>query len=80
MLGRALFAAHYGEGVVRFLLRYPASYQQKVNSKMYRNALRAIFSELIRQDRLKVVDQFTLETPKTKDLVEKLQGLQLKKC
>jgi large subunit ribosomal protein L4 len=57
----------------------PRCYQQKVNRKMYRQALRAIFSELIRQERLKIVDQFTVETPKTKDLVSKLQGLQVKK-
>ena len=57
----------------------PRCYQQKVNRKMYRQALRAIFSELIRQERLKVVDQFTVDTPKTKDLVSKLNGLQVKK-
>src|SRR5262245_25276761 len=42
----------------------PRCYQQKVNRKMYRQALRSIFSELIRQDRLKVIDQFVVETPK----------------
>lgn len=55
------------------------SFQQKVNRKMYRQALRAIFSELVRQDRLKIVDKFTIDTPKTKDLVNKLQGLKVKK-
>ncbi len=39
----------------------PRNYQQKVNRKMYRQALRAIFSELVRQDRLKVLDQFTAQ-------------------
>lgn len=57
----------------------PRSYQQKVNRKMYRQALRSIFSELIRQERLKIVDQFTIETPKTKELVAKLQGLNVRK-
>lgn len=57
----------------------PRNYQQKVNRKMYRAALRSIFSELIRQDRLKVVDQLTLDRPKTKDLVNKLQGLNISK-
>lgn len=57
----------------------PRSFQQKVNRKMYRQALRAIFSELVRQDRLKIVEHFTIETHKTKELVTKLQGLKLKK-
>src|ERR1700722_81997 len=57
----------------------PRCYQQKVNRKMYRQALRSIFSELIRQDRLKVIDQFVIETPKTKDLVAKLKQLNLAK-
>ncbi len=56
----------------------PRSYQQKVNRKMYRSAMRAIFSELVRQDRLKIVDQLTIEKPKTKELVQKLQTLQIK--
>lgn len=58
----------------------PRCYQQKVNRKMYRQALRSIFSELIRQERLKVVDQFTVESPKTKELVAKLQGLNVRKA
>jgi large subunit ribosomal protein L4 len=57
----------------------PRCYQQKINRKMYRQALRAIFSELLRQDRLKIVNEFTLDRPKTKDLVNKLQSLQIKK-
>lgn len=57
----------------------PRCYQQKINRKMYRQALRAIFSELVRQERLKVLDQFTVDTPKTKDLVHKLQGLNIEK-
>jgi large subunit ribosomal protein L4 len=57
----------------------PRCFQQKVNRKMYRQALRSIFSELVRQDRLKIVDQFTVSTPKTKDLVNKLQELKLNK-
>lgn len=55
----------------------PRCYQQKVNKKMYRHAMRAIFSELVRQDRLKIVDQFTLENPKTKELVQKLQAMKI---
>jgi large subunit ribosomal protein L4 len=58
----------------------PRCFQQKVNRKMYRQAMRSIFSELIRQERLKVLDQFTLKTPKTKDLVKHLQDLNVKKA
>jgi large subunit ribosomal protein L4 len=50
----------------------PRSYEQKVNRKMYRGALRSILSELVRQERLIVVDAFNLGSPKTKDLVTKL--------
>lgn len=57
----------------------PRSYQQKVNRKMYRQALRSIFSELIRQERLVVVDQFTVDTHRTKDLISKLSDLKVKK-
>ena len=44
----------------------PRSYEQKVNRKMYRSALRSILSELVRQDRLLIVDEFQLTEPKTK--------------
>ncbi len=44
----------------------PRSYAQKVNRKMYRSALRSILSELVRQDRLLVVEDFQLTEPKTK--------------
>jgi large subunit ribosomal protein L4 len=50
----------------------PRSYEQKVNRKMYRAAMSSIVSELIRQDRLVVVDKFDLDAPKTKSLVETL--------
>lgn len=55
----------------------PRSYEQKVNRKMYRGALRAILSELIRQDRLLVVDHFSLAVPKTRELVSRLKDLGL---
>lgn len=55
---------------------FPASpdenFSQKVNRKMHRAAMRAILSELARQNRLVAVDTFTLEQPKTKALIEKL--------
>lgn len=50
----------------------PRSYDQKVNRKMYRGALRAILSELVRQGRLIVVDDFAVDAPKTKGLLAKL--------
>jgi len=48
------------------------NFSQKVNRKMHRAALRAILSELARQNRLLAVDAFTVDQPKTKSLVEKL--------
>lgn len=53
----------------------PQDWAQKVNKKMYRGAICAILSELVRQGRLIIVDGFTVEAPKTKLLVEKLNGL-----
>lgn len=53
-------------------------HSQKVNRKMYRLALKSIFSELIRQERLIVVENFSVEQPKTKELVSKLNELNLK--
>jgi large subunit ribosomal protein L4 len=50
----------------------PRSYEQKVNRKMYRGALRSILSELVRQDRMLVVDDFSVAAPKTKELAAKL--------
>ena len=55
----------------------PQDHQQKVNKKMYRGAMRCILSELIRQERLVVVDEFGVESPKTKDLVSKLKDMGL---
>jgi large subunit ribosomal protein L4 len=51
----------------------PRNFSQKVNRKMYRGAMRAILSELIRQDRLHIVDQFTVDQPKTKVLLTKVK-------
>lgn len=50
----------------------PQDHSQKLNRKMYRAALRSIFSELARQERLVVVEEFDLDAPKTKALVQKL--------
>jgi len=50
-------------------------HSQKVNKKMYRIAMRSILSELVRQERLTVVDKFDVDGPKTKALVEKLGAI-----
>jgi large subunit ribosomal protein L4 len=50
----------------------PRDFSQKVNRKMYRGAIRAIVSELLRQDRLVVVEDFTMDAPKTKSLLATL--------
>ena len=63
-------------GGMTFALR-PQDHSQKVNRKMYRSAIRNILSELVRQDRLIVIDELSLEAPKTKMLAEKLKTLDL---
>lgn len=55
----------------------PHDYTQKVNRKMYRGAMRCIFSELIRQNRLVAVEEFSIDSPKTKNLLGKLAELSL---
>ena len=53
----------------------PRDYAQKVNRKMYRGAMRSILSELLRKERLVVVDDFSVSAPKTRELVGKLGEL-----
>jgi large subunit ribosomal protein L4 len=55
----------------------PRDHSQKVNRKMYQGALRAIVSELVRQDRVVVLPEFALSAPKTKELAGKLKELEL---
>ncbi len=55
----------------------PADHSQKVNKKMYRGAMRSILSELVRQDRLKVVESLDIEAPKTKLLNSTLGAMGL---
>ena len=50
----------------------PQDHSQKVNRKMYRGALQTILSELVRQERLIVVDSFELSAPKTTELLTRL--------
>lgn len=61
-------------GGVTFAAR-PQDHSQKVNRKVYRAAIRSILSELVRQDRLIVVQDLSVETPKTKAFVEQLSKI-----
>ena len=63
-------------GGVSFAAR-PQDFSKKLNKKMYRGAMQCILSELIRQERLIVVNEFAVETHKTKDLVTKLKDFDL---
>ena len=56
----------------------PRDFDQKVNKKMYRGAVKSILSELVRQERLVVVEKFGVDAPKTKELLGKLNELELK--
>lgn len=53
----------------------PQDWSQKVNRKMYRGAMQCILAELVRQERLILVDEITVSAPKTKELLAKLKGL-----
>ncbi len=53
------------------------NFSQKVNKKMYRAGMAAIFSQLAREGRLAVVDSFSVETPKTKQLAAKFKAMGL---
>ena len=63
-------------GGVTFAAR-PRSYVQKLNKKMYRAAMRSIFSELVRRERLVVVAEFAADSHKTKDLAKRLHEMNL---
>jgi large subunit ribosomal protein L4 len=55
----------------------PRNYEQKVNRKMYRGAMRAILSELLRQERLIIVDDLSISAPKTRELLGKLREMNI---
>ncbi|MFT6153014.1 MAG: large subunit ribosomal protein L4 [Crocinitomicaceae bacterium] len=63
-------------GGVTFAAR-PRDFDQKLNKKMYRAAMQAIWSELVRQDRLVVVDSFDVSDHKTKAFAAKLSSMDL---
>jgi large subunit ribosomal protein L4 len=52
-------------------------FSQKVNRKMYRGAMQSILSELIRQERLIVAEDFAVDAPKTKEVQERLKSFDL---
>ena len=58
----------------------PQDWSQKVNRKMYRGAMQCILAELIRQDRLVLVDDISISAPKTKQLIAKLKDLNAPKA
>lgn len=55
----------------------PRDFSQKVNKKMYRAAMRCILSELVRQERLVVVENFSVDAPKTKQFIAKMDEYSL---
>ncbi|HQS02866.1 MAG: 50S ribosomal protein L4 [Halothiobacillus sp. 24-54-40] len=61
-------------GGVTFAAR-PRNFEQKVNRKAYRIAMASIFSELIRQDRLVVVDALNVSSPKTREILSLVKSL-----
>ncbi len=74
----ALTAPIFIGGGVTFAAK-PRSFAQKVNRKMYRAAIATILSELNRQGRIKVIDGFEIDTPKTKAMIAKLKDLDVGK-
>jgi large subunit ribosomal protein L4 len=53
------------------------NFKQKVNRKMYRAGMASILSQLAREDRLRVVEDFKVDSPKTKLLAQKVKGMGL---
>jgi large subunit ribosomal protein L4 len=57
----------------------PRNFSQKVNRKMYRAAMRSVLSELLRQERLLLVESFGVDEPKTRAAVAKLKALDVER-
>ena len=74
----ALTAPIFVGGGVTFAAK-PRSFAQKVNRKMYRGAISSILSELLRQDRITVVESIGVDAPKTKALIAHLDSLGVKR-
>jgi large subunit ribosomal protein L4 len=58
----------------------PQDWSQKVNRKMYRGAMQCILAELVRQDRLVLIEELNVASPKTKDLLATLTALNATKA
>ncbi|WP_131668178.1 50S ribosomal protein L4 [Psychrobacter pygoscelis] len=58
----------------------PQDWSQKVNRKMYRGAMQCILAELVRQERLVLVEEMVVSAPKTKELIAKLKELDAPKA
>ena len=67
----------FRKGGVTFAAK-PKSYKQKVNRKMYAGAVKSILSELVRADRMTIVKDLKLETPKTKEFKSIVDSLKVK--
>ena len=55
--------------------RTDENFIKKINKKAYRVGMKSILSELVRQDRLSIVEEFKVEAPKTKDFIAKMKSL-----
>ena len=55
--------------------RTDENFVKKVNKKAYRTGMKSILSELVRQDRLSIVEEFKVDAPKTKDFITKIKSL-----
>ncbi len=53
------------------------NFSHKVNRKMHRAGMASIFSQLVRENRLTIVDSLTVDSPKTKLLAQKMKGMGL---
>lgn len=67
----------FRKGGVTFAAK-PKSYKQKVNRKMYSSAIKSILSELVRSERMSIVEELRLETPKTKEFKSIVDALNVK--
>ena len=65
-------------GGVTFASR-PRDFSKKINKKMYRAAIKSIFSELVRQNRLVAIEKPILKKPKTKEIANFLNEFSLSK-
>jgi|TARA_B100000902_G_scaffold185633_1_gene178048 large subunit ribosomal protein L4 len=55
--------------------RTDENFIKKINKKAYRAGMKSILSELVRQDRLSIIEEFKIKEPKTKDFIKKIKSL-----